>query len=194
LMLNSIPAGTNYSLILYSVGFTFNTTYEQQVDVTGAKVYPTLHVQAQDASQYIASPGYVRMSSTDPNARDHGNYVQYDNISPALDGSLTILITPESTNTGITYLPPLNALQLIKVVPVATPSTPTLGFNYSHANASLTLSWTAAATGFVLESSSSVASGAAWTPVTGAPNPISVAGSININTGPASVQFFRLKK
>jgi hypothetical protein len=119
--LGGIPAGSNYSLILYSVGFTFNTTYEQQVDLTGAAVYPSLHVQAQDASQYIASPGYVRMSSTDPNARDHGNYVQFDNVSPAADGTLTILITPSRlTRVSPTCLH--STLQLIKVVLLVLPT------------------------------------------------------------------------
>jgi len=190
--LSNIPPATNYSLILYSVGFTFNTTYEQAVDLTGSAVYPTYHVRAQDASQYIASPGYVRMSSTDPNARQHGNYVQYDNVSPAADGSLTILITPESTNTGIAYLPPLNALQLVKVVPVVAP--PTLTASFNSAAATLSLSWTAAATGFVLESTPTLGVGATWTPVAGVPNPLPGAGGTSINTRLSAESFYRLRK
>ena len=190
--LNNIPAGSNYSLILYSVGFTFNTTYEQEVDLTGASVYPSYHVQAQDASQYLASPGYVRMSSTDPNTRAHGNYVQFDNVSPASDGSLIILFTPESTNTGITYLPPLNALQLIRVVP--STALPTLSASFNRPGNTLTLGWTADAVGFVLESSSGLGTGAVWSPVAGAPSPISAAGSQDVSTSPGVTRFFRLRK
>jgi hypothetical protein len=192
ILLNGVPAGSNYSLILYSVGFTFNTTYEQQVDLTGDAVYPTYHVQAQDASQYIASPGYIRMSSTDPNARQHGNYVQYDNVSPASDGSLTITITPESTNTGITYLPPLNALQLIKVVPVVAPPTLTTTFNGSAGT--LNLSWTDAAAGFTLEASPKLGPTATWSAVTGVPNPLTGAGTTAINTRLNTGAFYRLRK
>ena len=193
--LGGVPPGTNYSLILYSVGFNFNTTYEEAFDLTGAKVYPTLHVQAQDASQYIASPGYVRMSSTDPNARDHGNYVQFDNISPAADGSLTIVITPESTNTGISYLPPLNALQLIKVTPGSgTTTPPTLSATFNRATGMFTITWTTDATGFTLQSSSTLGATASWSPASGVPNPIAAAGSVDIAVTTASTQFYRLKK
>jgi hypothetical protein len=190
--LNSIPSATNYSLLLYSVGFNFNTTYEQQVDVTGATAYQTLHVRAQDASQYLASPGYVLMSSTNAASPQLGNYVRYDNISPALDGSLTIVITPESTNTGITYLPALNAIQLVKVVPGSKPATPTLTFGLT--GTSVTIGWGVDATGFVLQSSSSLGSGAAWAPATGAPSPITAAGSVNVSVATAAQQFYRLKK
>lgn len=119
--LNNVPQGT-YSLILYSVGFNFNATYEQQVDLTGATSYTTYHVQAEDANQYAASPGFVRMTGTDPNNRGAvGNYVEYDNVSPAADASLAITLTPESTFTGSNYLPPLNGFQLVKIVPVPPP-------------------------------------------------------------------------
>jgi hypothetical protein len=192
LTLNHIPAGTNYSLLLYSVGFNFNTTYEQAVDVTGGQVYPTLHVRGQDASQYLASPGYVLMSSTDPSAPQLGNYTRFDNVSPAADGSLTIVITPESTNTGITYLPALNALQLVKVVAVATPASPSL--TVTKAATSLSIGWTASATGFTLESSPALGAGATWTAANGVPNPITGAGSLDVSPGAAAQRFYRLKK
>jgi hypothetical protein len=110
LTLSNVPPVTNYSLLVYSVGFNFNATYEEAFDLTGAAVYPTLHVRGQDANQYLASPSYIRMSSTDPNARDLGNYVQFDNVRPAADGTLVLVVTPESTNLGSVLLPPVNAL------------------------------------------------------------------------------------
>jgi hypothetical protein len=118
--------------------------------------------------------------------------MRYDNVSPALDGSLTIVITPESTNTGITYLPPLNALQLVKVVPVVAPATPSL--TASKSAGTLSIGWTAAAAGFTLESSSSLGAGVTWTPVLGVSNPITAAGSLNVNTAGAGQQFYRLRK
>lgn len=148
LTLNNVPAGL-YSLILYSVGFNFNATYEQDVDVAGGGSYPTLHVQAQDANQYGTSPGFRRMTSTDPDHRGPvGNYVQFDQVTPAADSSIAFSLTPQSTNTGSGYLPPLNAFQLVKTV--ALPATlvlakPTLGPN------GLTLGWTGGTGPFLVQ-------------------------------------------
>ncbi len=185
--LSGVPSG-NYSLLLYSVGFNFNSTYEEAVDLTGAAVYPTLHVRAQDSSQYIVAPGFVRMSSTDPNARQLGNYVQYDNVSPATDGSLTIVVTPESTNNGINYFPPLNAIQLVKSVVIAS-----LSVNQTAGQANVTLSWPGGAAGYVLESTAALGPAASWSVVSGAPNPIAAAGSLTVTPAPGN-RFYRLRK
>ena len=67
--LNGLPPAAVYDLFLYSLGFNFNTTYEEAVDLIGAQTYTTFHVRAQDVSQYLPSPGYVKMATTDPNAR-----------------------------------------------------------------------------------------------------------------------------
>jgi hypothetical protein len=190
--LSNVPPSTNYSLLVYSVGFNFNATYEEAFDLTGASTYPTLHVRGQDANQYLAAPKYIRMSSTDPNARDLGNYVQFDNVSPAADGTLVLVVTPESTNLGSTLLPPVNALQLVTVQPITTP--PSLVINYNAAGNAVTIIWTAAAAGFVLESSPRLGPAATWAVVAGTPNPIAVAGSFNVNTAAGGQQFYRLKK
>jgi hypothetical protein len=190
--LKGVPAGSNYGLILYSVGFNFNATYEEQIDVTGATAYTTLHVRGQDANQFQAAPAFVRMASTDPNNRDLGNYVEYDNISPAADGSLTITMTPESTYTGSNYLPPLNGLQLFKIVTVAAP--PTLTAQSETRAGNVNLSWNAAAAGFVLQSSPALGAAATWSVVSGAPNPITGAGSFSVSVGGSAHQFYRLRK
>jgi hypothetical protein len=190
--LNGIPGGTNYGLILYSVGFNFNATYEEQIELAGVTSYPTLHVRAQDANQYQAAPTFVRMVSTDPNNRDLGNYVEYDNISPAADGSLTITMTPESTYTGSNYLPPLNGLQLFRILAVAAP--PSLLAQFDPHAGTITLSWSAAATGFVLQSSQVLGATASWSAVSGAPNPITGAGSFSVNVAGGKDQFFALRK
>jgi len=192
LTLSNVPPVTNYSLLVYSVGFNFNATYEEAFDLTAAAVYPTLHVRGQDANQYLASPNYIRMSSTDPNARDLGNYVQFDNVSTAADGTLVLVVTPESTNLGSVLLPPINALQLVTVQPVITP--PSLGINYNATGNILTLGWTSAAAGFVLESTSALGPTASWALVQGTPNPIATAGSFNVNTTAGRQQYYRLRK
>ncbi len=190
--LNGVPSG-NYNLILYSLGFNFNSTYEEDIALTGASVYPTFYVQAQDAGQYLNPPGFVRMSNTNSTNRGPvGNYAQFDNISPALDGSLIISITPQSTNTGVTVLPPLNGLQLVRA-PLVTPQ-PVLATSYNSGIHILTVSWSALATGFTLQSSPTLGTGASWTAVAGTPNPITGAGSTIVNTTIGGGAYYRLFK
>lgn len=154
--LNNIPVGGSYSVILYSVGFSFNATYEQDVSLVGGSTYPTLYVQAQDANQYAANNGFHRMTSSDPfNRGPVGNYVQFDLVTPAADGSLSITITPQSTNTGSGYIPPLNAIQLVKTVPVPPSlvlAQPTLG------SAGLTLNWSGGSGPFLVQYKASLTS------------------------------------
>jgi len=57
----------------------------------------------------------------------------------------------------------------------------------------LTISWTAGAAGFILESTPTLGAGANWTPVAGTPNPLTGAGSANINTA-SGAGFYRLRK
>jgi hypothetical protein len=130
------------------------------------------------------------MSSTNPANRDHGNYVKFDNISPALDGTLLLTITSQSTNIGnIAYFPPLNALQLVKgATVVGSPA-----ITVARQGSGLTISWNADAAGYVLESGPALGAGASWTIVSGTPNPIAGAGSANVSTG-LNAQFYRLRK
>ena len=99
------------------------------------------------------------------------------------------------TSGGVTEVvidfPPVNALQLVKVVSVALPTSPSLTVARQAAN--LTISWNADAAGYVLESSAILGAGSSWTTVPATPNPIAGAGSANINTT-SNAQFYRLKK
>jgi hypothetical protein len=191
LLFSNVPSGT-YDLVVYSVGFSFNSTYEEDFSLVGATTYPTLTVLGQNSLEFIANPTLVRMSSTNSATRDHGNYVMFENISPALDGTLLLTVTAQSTNVGnASYFPPVNALQLVKVVSVATPASPSL--TVARQGTNLTISWNADAAGFVLESSATLGAGSSWTTVPGTPNPIAGAGSANINTT-SNAQFYRLRK
>jgi hypothetical protein len=190
LKLSGIPSGT-YALIAYSVGFSFNSTYEEDFDLVGAKSYPTMTVRAQTATEFIADPTLVRMSSTNAANRDHGNYVMFENISPAADGTLLLTVTPQSTNVGnVVYFPPINALQLVKqsAVAAAPPSLTVL-----KQGTTLTISWTADATGFALESSAALGAVASWSSVNGVANPLTGAGSTTVSPT-LKAQFYRLRK
>jgi hypothetical protein len=57
----------------------------------------------------------------------------------------------------------------------------------------LTLSWGAAAAGYVLESSDTLGATANWTTVGGSPNPIAGAGSFEVQTM-ASGGYYRLRR
>ena len=186
-LLGGVPAGT-YNLIAYSVGFSFNSTYEEDFSLIGASTYPTLTVRGQSSLEFIADPTLVRMSSTNPTSRDHGNYVMFENVSPAVDGTLLLTVTPQSTNVGnAVYFPPLNAMQLVKAIPLP----PSLSFGKQ--GVSLTIAWSADAAGYVLESSATISASASWNIVPGTPNPIATAGSAAVNTT-LTTQFYRLRK
>ena len=186
--LNGVPSG-NYALLVYSVGFNYNATYQESISLTGGGSYPTYRMVAQHAGQYLAAPGFTRCTSTNENAWQTGNYVQFDNVSPALDGLLILSITPETTNTGIVALPPLNAMQLVKVGPVT--AKPVLSIAPLSAG-KVTLSWTSAAAGFVLETTTALGSGTSWAPAAGTPNPLTDAGSVAVT--PSNKAFYRLRK
>ncbi len=183
--LGGIPSGT-YGLIAYSVGFSFNSTYEEDFDLVGASTYPKLTVRAQASTDFITDPALVRMTSTNQANRDRGNYVMFQNVSPATDGTLVLTVTPQSTNVGnVVYFPPLNALQLVRMG-AALPS-----LSVQKQGANLTLSWGADAVDFVLQSSATLGASASWTSV-GA-GPITGAGSVPVTVS-GNARFYRLSK
>jgi hypothetical protein len=175
LTFSNVPPTTNYSLLVYSVGVTNNSTYEESFSLVGQITYPTLHVRAQDAGQYLATPAYKRMSSTDPNNRDLGNYVQFDNVSPAADGTLVLVITPESNSPA-----PVSAVQLVTVQP--PPIRPSLSTSYVAALHQLTISWGTNAVGYALESTHALLGpNTSWTPVAGVAIPVTNANSFTVS-------------
>lgn len=187
--LNDVPAG-NYHLLVYSVGFDFTANYFQAYGVTGAGSYPTYHGRAETGINYLGNPAYRRMTTTTTTSPGGGNYVQFDNVSPAADGSLVVSVTWEPPDPGINngHQPAINAIQLVRVT--ASVTLPNLTITRSGAN--VTVAWSGDAAGFVLESRPAVSSGL-WTIVAAAPNPIATAGSINVPASGTS-QFFRLRK
>ncbi len=61
------------------------------------------------------------MFSTNALARDRGNYVMFENVSPNGSGALTLNVLNESPpeNVGVGDNPAMNGLQLVRVLPVA---------------------------------------------------------------------------
>jgi hypothetical protein len=175
---------------VYCVGFQFQATYEQAFDLDGAVTYPTFHVQGQTGLDYNRDPRLVRMSSTDPDNRDLGNYVQFENVSPFTDGSLALTVYPESPTPGNGLIPAINAIQLVRVNPIT--ARPVLGSSLSGTD-TLTLSWDAAAAGFVLEGSATLGATENWATVSGSPDPIAGAGSFVVQTV-ASGGYYRLRR
>jgi hypothetical protein len=187
LRLANVPQGT-YNLIVYSLGFNFQSTYEESLTLEGGGTYPTYSVQAQHAGNYNGT--FVEMDSTS-GTRDVGNYVVFRNVSPAPDGSMVLTVTPENPGTpGVLYLPPVNAIQLVKVLP--TVARPRIGLARNGNN--VTLSWGADAIGFHFETTSSLNPGTTWTTVPGTPNPITAAGSIPTTVPTTGMGFYRLAK
>lgn len=126
------------------------------------------------------------MQSTNENARSLGNYTQFENVSPALDGTLVLVVTPQSTNVGVSFLPAVNGLQLL----TAVLPPPTLVV--SAAGGNLTIGLDALAVGYTLEFSLTLGSGASWGPVIGVPNPITAAGPVIVPIAPGN-RYFRLR-
>jgi hypothetical protein len=188
--LNGVLEG-NYGLIIYSVGFPFQTIYDQAFSIsTGGGTYPTYRIRAQDGLQYVADRRFIRMSSTDPNNRDHGNYVFFENISPDLSDTLVLDLVPEPPATpGVTdAMPALNALQLVRL----TPPLPALAIS-RNLDGSVTVSWGGSAAGYTLFASPQLGTGAAWTPVSGVASPIGAAGSTTV-TATGGARFFQLRQ
>jgi len=180
--LAGVPDGV-YNVIVYTSGLDYaGQTYEEDISLTGKIDYPTYTVVGQQGQHFDGQ--FIRASSVDPQARSLGNYVLYEAISPATDGSLTLTATPATQNTAI------NGLQLVKVLPVTVNPTITAARNAT----SVIISWAAEAAGFTLESTTSLGPSANWTAVSGAPNPLTGAGNLPaVISGNASV-FYRLKK
>jgi hypothetical protein len=180
----------NYAVIVYSVGFSFNSTYEEDFQLVGAATYPTQTVRGQTSTEFIANPTLVRMSGTDPNNRARGNYVMFENVSPAPDGTFVLTVTPQSLTVGnAAYFPPVNAIQLVRYSQVTVQPTLTA----ARQGTALTISWGGDAVGFRLEGSPALGAAAAWAPAAGVPNPIAAAGSTVIQTT-AATQFYQLRK
>jgi hypothetical protein len=182
--ISGVTNGT-YNVLVYSIGFSFNATYQERFDLTSSSgaTYPTYYGQGQVGPTYVQNPNFVRMTSTTPGNYTPGNYVQFDNVKVTAGDVLELIIAPESPQAEGNLLPAISAIQLIQVMPA-------LAITRNGGN--INIAWSDAAAGFLLESRAGLTTGT-WSVVPSAPNPIAVAGSINVPaTGPST--FYRLRK
>ena len=156
------------------------------MSLVGESSSPILHVKAQTGIDFVSDANLRRMASTDANARDFGNYVLFEDVSPDANGNLTLNIAPESPNIGVNVLPTVNALQLVRALPG-------LRIAPGPAASEVTVSWNRAAIGYTLKASTALGSTAQWNPVSEVLDPLPGAGSQALSkTGGA--RFFRLER
>jgi hypothetical protein len=183
---DSVPTG-NYQVIAYTLGFDFQADYKQSFNVVGANPYPTYYAQGETGIDYGLSPAFRRVVNTAQGTWQKGNYVQFDNVRPAADGTLALVV--QWLGSGGSYYPAVNGIQLVKVNPVV--ERPVLAITSGGTVPSL--SWNAAAAGFTLEGSTELGANASWSTVAGATSPLPGAGSIAIPATSAA-RFYRLSK
>jgi hypothetical protein len=125
------------------------------------------------------------MSSTEPNARQQGNYVVFRGVNSDANGTITVNVGNESDNPlDIDVTPTLSGLQLVRVPPRLT---------INRVGADIEIVWESDAGEYTLESSDSLGATANWTPVPGVNSPLIDYGSLTVAAaGPP--KFYRLRK
>ena len=163
--LSNVPPGS-YQVLVYSIGFDFSPSYLQVYSLEAGGSYPTYYGRSETGLNYVQSPEFRRMAGTDPGNRPTGNYVQFDAVQPAADGSITLSVTWDSTEAGNGHQPAVSGLQLVRDLP--PPQNPVItGIAVEGDN--LRLTWTGGTAPFQVQRRSSLTSGgwdSAGTPTT----------------------------
>ncbi len=183
---DSVPAGT-YHVLAYTLGFDFQGDYKESFSVAGAGSYPIYFAQGETGIDYSLAPAFRRVTNTSEGTWQKGNYVQFDNVRPAADGTLTLVV--QWLGSGGSYYPAVNGIQLVKVNPVV--ERPVLAI--APGAASLGLSWNAAAAGFTLESAADLGPTTPWSAVSGLASPLPGAGSVSV-PATGNARYYRLIK
>jgi hypothetical protein len=158
-----VPDGT-YNIYIYCLGFDFSPDYRQSVQVVGATTPPALHVEAETGLAYVADPAWRLMDSTDPNARDKGNYAVIEGVSPGAGGTFDVSLVWEPTGVGNDHQPALNGIQIVRVGGTEPPSGPFEITSVSLAGGLLSVTWTGGVGPFDVLFSTSMADGS-WNAV-----------------------------
>jgi hypothetical protein len=104
----NVPAG-NHSVIAYTVGIPLQFQ-DQDYTVTGA-ASQSVYTTQMNADQYNPNPTWVRGTSPDPSVRTLANYVRFQNVQPAANGTITL--NWSTATTGFDRGVALNAVQLL---------------------------------------------------------------------------------
>lgn len=120
-----------------------------------------------------------------------GNMAAGSSVSISITGTPTIAGTfTNISRVGSPIIDPLKGNNTASVkTTVEAPQ-----FTVVRSGAQLTISWPAAATGYILESATNLVPPVVWQPVTTPPSAVGGQNSVSINTAVGQRQFFRLKK
>jgi hypothetical protein len=104
----NVPAGS-HSVIAYTVGVPLQFQ-DQDYTITGL-TSQSIYTTAMNADQYNPNPTWVRGTSPDPGIRTLANYVRFQNVQPAADGTITL--NWSTATTGFDRGVAVNAVQLL---------------------------------------------------------------------------------
>jgi hypothetical protein len=110
--LSNVPAG-EHDVIVYTVGIPLQFQ-DQDYTIVG-QTTRSIYTRQMNADQYNPNPIFVRGNSGDPALRTLANYVRFQQIQPAADG--TIALNWRTDTTGFDRGVAVNAIQLLLNAP-----------------------------------------------------------------------------
>ena len=105
---NNVPAGS-HSVLVYTVGVPLQFQ-DQDYTITGL-TSQSVYTTQMNADQYNPNPTWVRGTSPDPSIRTLANYVVFQNVQPAANG--TIRLNWSTPTAGFDRGVAVNAVQLL---------------------------------------------------------------------------------
>jgi hypothetical protein len=203
--LNKVPPSTVRTLQLRPV----NVAGKTNVKLTVALAATFLDFETSDYLDIIAYPNGVtspevliaHYSAPDDPSKyfvdlTHGNThrlgLNFQDVTYDIPPGATDLVIEFRALT--TWWNEIVAFDNVRITEGAVALPPGLTVNRGVSANTLTIAWSASAVGFVLESTPTLGSTATWSLVSGSPNPIAGAGSIDVNTTSGNSIFHRLRK
>ena len=186
-----------------------NVAGKTAVQLTVALAATFLDFETSDFLDIVAYPNGVanpevliaHYSAPDANTKyfvdlTHGNThrlgLNFQDVTYDIPAGATDLVIEFRALT--TWWNEIVAFDNVRITEGAAAAPPALTVNPRVSANTLTMVWPTSAVGFVLESTPTLGATAAWSLVTGSPNPIPGAGSIDINTTSGNGAFYRLRK
>jgi hypothetical protein len=108
LTFTNVPAG-NHSVLVYTVGVPLQ--FQDQDYIITGQTSQSVYTTQMNADQYNPNPTWVRGTSPDPSVRTLANYVRFQNVQPAADG--TIRLNWSTPTAGFDRGVAINAVQLL---------------------------------------------------------------------------------
>ena len=186
-----------------------NVAGKTAVQLTVALAATFLDFETSDFLDIVAYPNGVanpevliaHYSAPDANTKyfvdlTHGNThrlgLNFQDVTYDIPAGATDLVIEFRALT--TWWNEIVAFDNVRITQGIAAAQPALTASHGVSANALTLAWPTSAVGFVLESTPTLGSTAAWSLVSGSPNPIPAAGSIDINPTSGNATFYRLRK